>query len=168
MLLALANELLGDDIRSKIAASDIVQQSLWEAYQQRHAIDRSDRGRVARWTAAILLNNIKDAGKAFRHSLKRCVQRERRLGKECAMVAWSQPGPDPLIQDEQLQLMLVSFNQLPAAHQQVLRWRFFEEKSFSEIGALVNRSEDAVRMMVSRSLKRLAKELRCHDLSTAC
>ena len=79
LLLALANEKICRDIQAKIGASDIVQQSMLEAYLHAHTFQPKDDRHIFNWLSKILLNNLRDVSKSFRLSKKRSVERERRL-----------------------------------------------------------------------------------------
>ena len=49
------------------------------------------------------------------------------------------------------------------AHRQIILWRVHDELSWGQIAAQVGRSEDAVRMVWNRAIKRLKQRLQQED-----
>jgi len=167
LLLALANEGMCREIQAKVGASDIVQQTMIEAYQHVHTLEPEDDRHIFNWLSKILLHNLKDVSKSFRLCKKRSVQRERRLPLD-ENLADRKGFLQPLESQEDLALLCSALTCLPNAHQQVLRWRYYEQLTFPEIAELVGRTEDAVRMQVKRAIRRLAREMNIHDNSSSC
>lgn len=167
LLLALANEGICREIQAKVGASDIVQQTMIEAFQHVHTFEPEDDRHIFNWLSKILLHNLKDVSKSFRLSKKRSVKRERRLPSD-GNLADRKEFTQPLESQEDLALLCSALTCLPQAHQQILRWRYHEQLTFPQIAGLVGRSEDAVRMQVKRAIRRLAREMRIHDNSSPC
>ena len=165
LLLALANERIPRGIQAKVGASDIVQQTLIEAYQHVHTFQPVDDRHLFNWLAKILMRNLKDVSKSFLLAEKRSVQREQRLPS-----GWNLPdrkqGTLPIELQEDLVSLSSALTRLPHAHRRVLTWRFFEQMTFPEIAELVGCTEDAVRMQVNRAIGRLAREMSIHDNSS--
>ena len=167
LLLALANEKICRDIQSKVGASDIVQQTMLEAYQHAHTLEPVDDRHVFNWLSKILLNNVRDVSKSFRLAKKRSVTRERRLHSE-GNLADRRSFTKPLELQEDLDALCKALTCLSRAHQQVLTWRYHDQLSFPEIADLVGRSEDAVRMLTKRAIRRLAREMHVYDNASTC
>jgi RNA polymerase sigma-70 factor, ECF subfamily len=162
LLLAIANEKICREIQAKVGASDIVQLTILEAYQHVHTFEPKDDRHIFNWLSKILLNNLRDVSKSFRRAKKRSVERERRLGSE-ETLADRQAFTQSLELQEDLDLLRCAMNCMPDAHRQILNWRYYEQLTFPEIAELVGRSEDAVRMLVKRAIRRLAREMHSHD-----
>jgi RNA polymerase sigma-70 factor (ECF subfamily) len=64
-----------------------------------------------------------------------------------------------VIQAEQNVALAKMVNSLPEEERELIRLRYFAELSFSEIGRLLNRSEDAVKKSLYRLLARLQSQL---------
>jgi RNA polymerase sigma-70 factor (ECF subfamily) len=79
LLIVLANEKISRDIQAKVGASDIVQQTMLEAYQHADSFRAQDDRHIFNWLSKILINNLRDASKSFRRTKKRSVRLERRL-----------------------------------------------------------------------------------------
>ena len=64
-----------------------------------------------------------------------------------------------VIQTEQIAALTKLINVLPEEEHELIRLRYIAELSFSEIGRLLNRSEDAVKKSLYRLLARLQSQL---------
>jgi RNA polymerase sigma-70 factor, ECF subfamily len=167
LLLELANEKICRDIQAKVGASDIVQQTMLEAYQHAHTFQPENDQHIFNWLSKILLNNLRDVSKSFRLAKKRSVNRERRLHSD-GNIADRKSCTRPLELQEDLESLCKALSCLSCAHQQILTWRYHDQLSFPEIADLVGRSEDAVRMLVKRAIRRLAREMNIHDNASTC
>jgi RNA polymerase sigma-70 factor, ECF subfamily len=167
LLLAVANQQLCRQLQSKVGASDLVQQTMMDAYLHAHTFQPADDRHIFNWLSKILLNNLRDVSRSFRNAKKRSLRLEQRLISDATIVD-SKNAPRSLELQEDLDLLSEALNCLPRAHHQILTWRYHEQMSFSEIAELVDRSEDAVRMLVKRAIHRLAREMKVHDNSTTC
>lgn len=158
MLQELAEDLIARDLQSKIDASDLVQQTMMEAYEDLETLKSKDPVHIDSWLRSMLVNNFLDAVRYFRNSLKRDVAREEPLTPTLHnKLIDSESGGSR--RESELKRMHVAMGKLPSAHQQILRWRYFDGYSYRKISELVSRGEDAVRMMVNRSLDRLNQEI---------
>lgn len=167
LLLVLAKEKMCRDIQAKIGASDIVQQTMLEAYLHVDSFKPKDDRHIFNWLSKILLNNVRDLSKSFRIVKKRSVGRERRLRSD-GNIADRKQTAETLELQEQIDLLGRALGCLPLAHQQILTWRYHEQMTFPEIAILVGRSEDAVRMIAKRALHRLGREMSIDDHATKC
>jgi RNA polymerase sigma-70 factor (ECF subfamily) len=64
------------------------------------------------------------------------------------------------IRREDASAVVAVLDRLSADHQTVLRLRYWDDLSFSQIGERLGRSEDAVRKLWLRALRQLQAELR--------
>jgi len=168
MLMAIATKMIGKDIQSKLGASDIVQQTMLEAFLAVDVLDLRKSAHMDGWLRSLLVNNVKDAAKYFRDRLKRSVLRERRV-RSFDRIALRLCNPNEgMACEEQIERMHEAMQCIPEAHRQVLSWRFLDQLSCAEIGQLTGRHENAVRMMVNRSLARVKREMRRRDDTFVC
>jgi RNA polymerase sigma-70 factor (subfamily 1) len=79
----LAGLQLGPRLRGKVDASDLVQQTLLEAYEKREQFRGSSEGEHLAWLRCILAHNLADMLRAFDQE-KRDVKRERSLEADLA------------------------------------------------------------------------------------
>lgn len=70
------------------------------------------------------------------------------------------PGPDRLAVDsDRREVLLAAFDRITPDHRAVLRLRILEGRTTSEVAALTNRSQPAVRQLQVRALAALRAEL---------
>jgi RNA polymerase sigma-70 factor (ECF subfamily) len=159
-------------LAGKYSASDVVQQTLLEAWRDWGQFRGSDeRGRKA-WLRQILAHQLARLGRQFT-AQKRYVNRERlaaslersslRLEQFFAADQTS-PSQQVLAREESLELARV-LEQLPADYRQVLLLRHLEELSHEQIAERMQRSVGAVRMLWLRALNEL--RLRMSDGTSA-
>src|SRR4051812_46185763 len=146
-LLQLARQELDTELRAKVGASDLVQESLVAAYchfDQFHG-DRPEE--LKGWLKQILLNRLANWRRYYRDTDKRQLDCEVPLDP-----AWQSdvddnwltdnaPSPSAVaIHNEQQRLLQQALARLPEQYRQVLVWRSLEQRSFDEIGGLLGRS----------------------------
>lgn len=158
LLLAVANRSLSASLKAKVGASDLVQQTCEDAFVGITQVRAQNGDQFWRWLSSLLSKNVCDVQRRYVLSQKRALRREEKHGM-LFDPSVENPADLELIQAELMQQVNFAMERLPRAHQEILRMRFLESRSCEEIGQLVSRSEDAVRMMVGRSLKRLQGEL---------
>ena len=61
--------------------------------------------------------------------------------------------------------LVAALERLPSELRHMLRWRFRKQWTYSQIGQRTNRSEDAVRMLITRLLVNLREEVFSSDSS---
>lgn len=163
-LLAVADANLDSDIRPKVAASDVVQESLLEAHRDFGRFRGRTPPELRAWLKRILLNNLLNHFRAWRETHKRRLSRE----VEFAGASRGSAGPvDPhgftaseiVCRREEQQRLDEALSRLSEADRQVLRLRHAESLGFEEIGRRMSRSADAARMLWYRAFDRLSREL---------
>jgi RNA polymerase sigma-70 factor (ECF subfamily) len=158
-----ARDGLDPRLRGKMGASDIVQETFLEAQRDFHAFRGVTREQLLAWLRRLLLNNLMNHRRLFRHTLKRDLKRE-------TSASGSNRRADPLASDdttpsqvavrrEEEQLLEKALECLPELYRRIIILRNREQRSFAEIGDLTQRSPDAARMLWSRAFERLAEEL---------
>lgn len=66
------------------------------------------------------------------------------------------PGPQSdAIRREDRERVIAAMDKLDRAYRQVLLWRFRDGLEFAAIGAKIERSADATRMLCNRAMKRI-------------
>jgi RNA polymerase sigma-70 factor (ECF subfamily) len=145
-------------VRGKVPASDVVQDTLLEAFKlfERFGGDRADEFRW--WLTSIARNKLKDASKRFLATDKREVDREVPLGGADA----ADRGPTPsgqAVRQESAAEVRAAVARLDPDYQTVIRLRTYDGRSFADIGRLMGRTEDAARMLFGRAIKRLTEDV---------
>src|SRR4051812_42174921 len=92
-LLRVADQELGDDLRAKVGASDLVQQTMLDATHAFARFDGDGAAELRAWLRRLLLNNLASFGRRHR-AAKRSVGREVALPDDSG-AGGAAPGPSP-------------------------------------------------------------------------
>lgn len=165
-LLLLARMSLDSDLRGKIAASDIVQQTLLEAYAQREHLP-SSADELCGWLRTALANNLRDWRRHLRRQ-KRDVARERSLDARLAassqrlldraLTAQSSPSHRAMQAEEVLRLAQALWK-LPEAQREAIVLHHLQGQTLSQIAQQLSKSDAAVAGLLHRGLRTLRKLL---------
>jgi len=156
----IANQELAADLRAKVAPSDLVQETFLDAQRRFDRFTGTTERELLAWLRRILLNNLRDAVRSFRHTVKREVRREQNP-------RWARPIPQPgddspsrlaRLYEDQARLLRV-LNQLSDDHRRVIEMRNLELRSFVEIGHLMDRTPDAARKLWRRAIQNLEERM---------
>jgi RNA polymerase sigma-70 factor (ECF subfamily) len=173
-LLLVANEELDTDLQAKLGASDLVQETLLEAHQDRSGFRGNTYGEFLGWLRQILLNNLANYRRHYQQTGKRRTAREFSLDADGSVSGFNVELVDDTtspsgkaIRREEADALQGALDKLPDDYRQVLILRNREHLSFAEIGSRMNRSADAARMLWYRSFERLVgiMEQECRPIS---
>jgi len=167
-LLAVAEDQLASEIRPKVAASDIVQNTVWQAWQDFGDFRGQSKAELLGWLRTILCRCAADGARQHRETAKRDIRRERSLdqmesefGTALADSCSSPSGH--AIANEERQLVERAVRRMSSRYEQAIRLRNDLSLSFAEMGVALSCSEDAARMLWSRAIEKLGRELRRHE-----
>jgi RNA polymerase sigma-70 factor (ECF subfamily) len=159
----LARLHLDPRLRGKLDPSDVVQQTLVQAYQALDQFRGTSDGELAAWLRQILARNLAMAVRDFARA-KRDLARERSLEGALAqsssrLDAWlaaDQSSPSCQAQrKEQAVRLAEALEQLPEAQREALVLQHWQGWSLAQIGEHLGRSPEAVAGLIKRGLKRL-------------
>jgi RNA polymerase sigma-70 factor (ECF subfamily) len=166
-LLLLARRQLAGRAPSRLDASDLVQQTLLEAHQQRDLFRGASDAERAAWLRQILANNLADAQRAL-HRGKRDVSRERSLEADlegssllladCLAGQGSSPSLQARRHEEAVRLA-EALAQLPEAQAEALVLQHWHGLTLAQIGERLDRTPVAVAGLLKRGLQRLRELL---------
>jgi RNA polymerase sigma-70 factor (ECF subfamily) len=159
-LLIVAREELAADLRGKCGASDVVQETFREAHRDWKAFRGKTVGDVRAWLRGILLNNVRDVTKSYRQT-KRNAGLEVPIGTG-TLHSLIDPELTPSASAsarEEAGAIARAIAGLPADYRRVIELRSRENLPFQEIGRVLDRSPDAVRMLWFRAIESLRREL---------
>jgi RNA polymerase sigma-70 factor (ECF subfamily) len=165
----LAGAQLEPRLKAKLDPSDLVQQTLLQAYQALEEFRGASEAELAAWLRQILARNLANAARDLGRQ-KRDVRRERSLEAAVAdssarLEAWlaaEQPSPsEQADRDEQLLRLAAALGELPEAQRQALEWHYLRGWTVSRIALEMGRSDTAVVGLLHRGLKQLRARL--HD-----
>ena len=164
-LLLVAQGELAPELRAKGGASDIVQETLLEAYRDFASFHGDTEGELLAWLRRLLLNNLADFTRQYRATGKRRLDREAappggssvRPGDGLAAT-----GPSPSSQaaaTEQSAAVLRVLDRLPDDYRRVIVLRYQEGRPFEQIGQELGRTGNAARKLLLRAIGRVQEEL---------
>ena len=167
-LQVLARQAVPTAIQARLDPSDVVQQTIAEAWRCQDQFRGGESDSYLPWLRGIL---TRVAAANVRHHLG---TQARDAGREVviteilqrtdanleAIVAASSLGPaSAALHNEQVLDLTAALESLPDDQRNVLIWRHFEDLSHAEMAARLDRSEAAVRMLWVRALKSLKEKM---------
>ncbi len=151
----------------RLEASDLVQQTMLEAWRDRERFRGETAGEQAAWLRQILARNLADAERAQLRAA-RDVRRERSLEAELAgssvqLAGWlaadgSSPGKQ-LDRDEQAIRLAEALAQLPPAQRDALVLQHWHGLTLAQVGQRLDKTPVAVAGLLKRGLRRLRELL---------
>jgi len=155
----LARPRVGRELRVRLDASDLVQETLLEAQRDFHQFVGNSEGELAVWLRRILVRNLADQLK-FHQSEKRDLGREQPLEAliEQAHEALAAPLSTPsghASRREEAVALANAMASLPTDYREVITLRHLEGQSFEAVAARMGRTPGAVRMLWLRAVERL-------------
>jgi RNA polymerase sigma-70 factor (ECF subfamily) len=167
-LLLLARVRLEPLVRAKVGASDIVQQTLFEAHRDRAQFRGRKVGEQAAWLRQILARNLANAVRDLRRD-KRDVAREQPLQAALdesasrleAWLAAEQSSPSQQVDRQERAVRLAeALATLPETQREAIVLRHWQGCSLIEIAARFGRTTAAVTGLLHPGLRNLRKQLR--------
>lgn len=161
-LLTVAGQGMRGSLRSKLDASDIVQQSLLEAQQNFDTFSGDSEEEMRAWLVKLVRHNLIDCARRYCQTQHRDVSREVSLERSgrCADLVSEQASASSILcrreSDEELQRAI---DQLSGKHQRLLEMRHRQGLSYAEIGLRFNMNEISVRKLWSRTVHQLREIL---------
>jgi RNA polymerase sigma-70 factor (ECF subfamily) len=158
----LARLHLAPQLRGKLDPSDIVQQTLLQAYQAQGQFRGHSEAEWAAWLRQILARNLAQALRDFARA-KRDLAREQSLqaavdASSARLEAWlaaDQSSPSQRAEQGEQELRLAQALELPEAQREALVLQHWQGLSLAEIGEHLGRSPEAVAGLIKRGLKQL-------------
>lgn len=158
----------GNRMKAKFSSSDLVQQTLLEAYEQRDQFRGQTDGEFAAWLRRILVHNLADAFRAQARAKRRAdLERslEQAIGQSSArlieLIAASEPSPSrKAVRDEDVLRLAVALEALPGAQRETVERHHLQGESLKETAEAMGRSPEAVAGLLHRALMRLKEHLR--------
>lgn len=158
----LVRSRLGPELRSRESVGDIVQEAYLEAVRSFHRFSPQAPQSFYRWLCKIVEHKIIDAHRRHFGAARRDARREVALDQVGNPAAKGAAGDSPsqiLLRYESAGQVRSALLALPPDQRRVIELRQFEMLTSAEVGERMNRSAEAVRALLVRALKRLAKEM---------
>lgn len=148
-------------LQSKTDPSDLVQDVCLEVVRSFGRIEAKKSQSFLAYLRQVVLSQLTDLKRKY-FSQKRSVFREQG-SLEGSSEKHSQPEPfdglEHLIQQEFMIKTRAIIATLPEEIQKLIALRFFADKTYREIGQLIHRNEDDVRLLLKRFLVRIRHEI---------
>ena len=166
-LLLTADDGLGDDLRAKLGASDVVQQSMLEVHNDFGRFAGKSEQEFRRWITRLVERNLIDAARQFRQTQRRDISRERPIGPNSSGHArveqslTSREGTASRIvsRQEEDRELAEAIKRLSPRQRQVVELRHRQGFSFNQIADQLDTSESAARKLWSRAVEQLRHHL---------
>ena len=154
---------LGDRLRQRIDASDLVQETQMEAVRRLEEFLRKEPMPFRLWLRQIAHDRLLKAHRRHVRAARRDVTKEVPLPEKSSLMLARQLLSDRstpsqhVSKREQTHLVRHALIQLPEVDREILLMRHLEELSYPEIGYVLGTSSDAARKRYGRALLHLAK-----------
>ena len=159
-LLFVANDRMGRDLKQKVGASDLVQETLRAVCRDLPSFRGNTPEEMRDWILRILANQLANIRRHYK-TAKRDVGREEPLG-EVEVVSGTVFAKDPAslaIEHEIDRTVQAAWEELPESDQRLLGFRLLERSTFEEIGRRLETTPEAARKRFVRIRERLRGRL---------
>ena len=167
-LVLLVRLQLGSRLRAKVDASDIVQQAILQAHQNRDQFRGGTEGEWLAWLRAILANALAAAARRF-DTQARDPGRERSLEGELersssrleSLLVADQTSPsERAVRGEELVRLAHAIAELPQEQRRVVELHYLKGLAVADVAEQIGRTRPAAVGLLFRGLKRLRELLR--------
>jgi RNA polymerase sigma-70 factor (ECF subfamily) len=165
VLRLIAEQMVGAGLRRREDASDIVQQTVVEAYTAIEQFKGKSEPEFSAWLKQILRRNVSNVVRDNR-AAKRDLRREQYFDAEGSVsITWMQPvgretPPSQRIVRAEAALNLArAIDELPDAQRTAVRMRHLEGRGIQEIADAMDKTPTAVAGLVRRGLEALRQKL---------
>lgn len=150
---------IDSDVRGKLSASDLVQETMLDAHRNFHNFQGEGSVQLKAWLRRILINNLLNHYRRLRGTKKRQVSREKSDAVDELVTSEEEtPSALAILREEELQLEQ-ALAALPPIQRQIILMRHREQLSFREVGERLGKTPDAARMMWYRAFDELSRAL---------
>jgi RNA polymerase sigma-70 factor, ECF subfamily len=164
-LLQVAAERLDPALRAKANPSDLVHETLLEAYRDLAQFRGNSEAEWVGWLRRLLLHNLANFERQYFGTAMRRAQREVSLTDGgAAAVPAAGPSPSSVVMaGERAWAIEQHLGRLPEDYRLVILWHHRDGLPFDEIGRRLGRSADAARRLWSRAIDRLQDLVSRHE-----
>jgi RNA polymerase sigma-70 factor (ECF subfamily) len=163
-------------MRTKVDASDLVQQTLLDAHRGFGDFRGETEAEWLGWLRRILQHNSQDLVRQYRGTDKRCVQREMRIHAQDSGGSTvgeldppsGEPTPSQMVLQRERELELAdAMARLSEDHREVIMLRNLQRLPFDEVAERMGRSRPAVQMLWMRALRKLQQAMHVGQADSA-
>jgi RNA polymerase sigma-70 factor (ECF subfamily) len=161
-LLGFVQHLMSKSLQQKVDAEDVIQEVCLSCVNSFSEVDLSERHPFD-WVCQVARRRIIDQGRKYKGTEKRAIDREIGMsGGSTDQAAFAQmliasiTSPSSAFSRDQREFRLQqAIEQLPQENRDAIRMRYVESLPSKEIAERLGKSDGAVRVLLTRSLKRL-------------
>jgi RNA polymerase sigma-70 factor (ECF subfamily) len=154
---------VGRRLRVKLDVEDVLQEVSLEACRDISQFRGNTEGEFLCWLRRILDTILSNQVRHYFGTARRNLQMERRLadaedsagGVQCEPVAPDTSPSQRVVKEEGASRLAEALERLPAAYRQVVVLRHLEGLTFPEVARRLDRTEDGVKNIWVRALRRL-------------
>jgi RNA polymerase sigma-70 factor (ECF subfamily) len=159
---------IAGELRGKVDASDVVQQTFLEAHRAQDDFKGTDTAQQAAWLKQILARNLLDARRALRRD-KRDIARERSLDATIGessgrMEDWllqAQTSPSGIVaREERVLLLAEALAALPEDEQEALLLRYCRGYALEAVGEELGVTRKVASRLLRQGMATLRRNLR--------
>jgi RNA polymerase sigma-70 factor, ECF subfamily len=163
--------VIGPELRAKLGASDLVQDTFLEAQRHLSAFRGKTDVEMRAWLRKILECGLANIRRAYLVTEKRAAGREVTLkvsgdGPGVAIETLQSRVPSPsnhAVRNEVNAGLEQALSRLPEHYRQTVAWRHVERFSWEEIGRRMGGTAEAARKVWGRAIQQLRRELADHE-----
>ena len=163
-----ARTLIGQSLRVRLDASDLVQETFLKAHREFQQFLGSSEPELTAWLRQILVRTLANQARHHRRhgrDYQRQESLEAMLDRSSAALQQALAAPvdtpsDHAVRREQSVLLADALENLPAHYREVFILRNLEHIPFDQIAARMGRSPGATRVLWKRAMDRLSQSLR--------
>ena len=165
LLRQLAARQLDSGLRRRVEPSDVVQESLADAWKARAGFKGRSRSELVAWLQAILEHNVRDVVREHVEADKRSVRQERSLdelrssgaARPDVFISAELSPTSRLVRREALARLMQFLDELPPRQRDAVRMRYIERRTLNEIAVHFGLSENAAAQLLARGLSNLRR-----------
>jgi RNA polymerase sigma-70 factor (ECF subfamily) len=169
-LLMVANDVIGTELRAKLGASDLVQDTFLEAQRHISIFRGKTRAEMRAWLRSILECRLANVRRSYLATEKRAAFREVTLdtllagrgANDQVLKSGALSPSNHALRNEWNLALEQALSRLPDHYRHAIAWRHQEQLSWHEIGQRLGCTADAARKVWTRGIQHLRRELAAH------
>ncbi|TWT61422.1 RNA polymerase sigma factor [Rubinisphaera italica] len=161
-LTTIAQSELRQELQSKVGTSDLIQESMLEAWSEMHCFRGSSEGEFRLWIARLFRHNLIDQARKYRKTQSRNLSLEIRIDQhhhQNILESNELSGSRIMLLRENDEMLLRAVNQLPEKQKSVILLKHENGLSYEEIAEQMNVKATAIRKIWSRAIQTLRSEI---------
>ena len=169
-LLLIANQEIGDRLKAKVGASDIVQETLLQVRRDIGSFQGRSKSDLLSWLRKVLLHEVIDTHRHYKGTQKRDINLEQSIPTDSVIARQPQyfvsrqltPSSEATAREEAL-VLRQALSKLPQEFVTVIKLRNWQQLSWEQVGERMGRTSEAARKLWGRAVAKLKSEIVGND-----